>query len=462
MINKIKHNIICNKMLNTNDRILIGVSGGIDSMVMFDIMTEMAKKGMFAQLFVAHVDHMLRGKESDCDRELVVQTCIQKNVKCFVKQVDVEKICCEKKISIEMAAREARYTFFKKCCSENNLNAILTAHNADDQAETILMRLIRGTTLTGLTGINSCSDFQGIKLVRPLLEYTRTQIEQYAKENNIIWHEDSSNLKDDYLRNKIRHNMIPFIKSEINPAFLKNITKMTKQFKIDDDFIEKKADAIKQNAIQDNCMDFSIINNIDPALQNRVIRSWLGMHIPPNQLDNQTINKIHKLYKSEKATCHLEIQNNYIIKKSYNTFSIIINNNNKNEQVSFELENDNKIILGTQLLRIVIKKEKGIIFDNTDSIGKLPAKASLKIPEEAKIVLRNLRPGDRMEPLGLSGTKKIKDIFINAKVPLEKRQQIPIIEVNGIIAWIPGYRISKHFKIKNVAETCTHISIEKQ
>jgi tRNA(Ile)-lysidine synthase len=449
-------------MLTANDRILLGVSGGIDSMVLFDIMTKLAKKGMFAELIVAHVDHMLRDEESECDKKLVVQTCIENNVKCFVHKVDVKKIAIDKKISIEMAARDARYSFFKKCCHENNLNTILTAHNADDQAETVLMRLIRGTTLTGISGINSCSDFNGIKLVRSLLEYTRNEIEEYAKKNNIVWREDSSNLTDDYLRNKIRHNIVPFITSEINSAFIKNITKMTKQFKIDDDFIEKQADAIKQDAIQGDCMDFSKIHNVEPALQNRVIRSWLGMHIPPERLDNRTINKIHKLHKSEKATCHLEIQNNCIIKKSYNIFSINIKDNKKNEQVSFELENYNKIVFGTQLLRIIISREEGIIFDNTDAIGKLPAKASLCIPQGAKVVVRNIRPGDRMEPLGLSGSKKLKDIFINAKVPVEKRQQIPIVEVNGIIAWIPGYRISKHFKIKNVAEKCTHISIEKQ
>jgi len=449
-------------MLTTNDRILLGLSGGIDSMVLFDIMTKLAETGMFAELAVAHIDHMLRGEESDADRELVVQTCIQNNIKCFVHKVDIQKICRDKKISTEMAAREARYTFFKKCCNENSLNSILTAHNADDQAETVLMRLIRGTTLTGITGINSCSDFQGLKLIRPMLECTRKDIEQYAKENNISWREDSSNSTDDYLRNKIRHNIIPFIQNEINPAFLKNITKMTKQFKIDDDFIERQADKIAQDALQGDCLNFSKIDTLDPALQNRVIRGWLGMHIPPAQLDNQTINKIHKLHKSDKATCHLEIQNNYIIKKSYDIFSIKVKNDKKNEQVSFELGNDNKIIFGAECLRVLISQEKGIVFDNTDTIGKLPAKASLLIPPEAKIVLRNLKPGDRMEPMGLSGSTKLKDVFINAKVPLEKRHNIPIIEVNGIIAWIPGYRISKHFKVKNTTKKCTHISIEKQ
>jgi len=449
-------------MLTGNDRILLGLSGGIDSMVLFDIMTKLANTGMFAELVIAHIDHMLRGEESDCDKELVVQTCIKNNIKCFVHKVDIQKICNDKKISIEMAAREARYTFFEKCCNENNLNCIITAHNADDQAETVLLRLIRGTTLTGITGINSCSNFKELKLIRPMLECSRTEIEQYAKENNINWREDSSNSKDDYLRNKIRHNIVPFITNEINPAFLKNITKMTRQFKIDDDFIERQADEIKQNALHDGCLDFSVIADADIALQNRVIRGWLGMHITPAQIDNQTINKVHKLHKSDKATCHLEIQNNYIIKKSYDIFSIKVKEDKKNAHVSFELGKDNKIILGSECLRIIISKKQEIVFDNTDAIGKLPAKASLNIPQESKIVIRNLKPGDRMEPLGLSGSKKLKDIFINAKVPLEKRHHIPIIEVNGIIAWIPGYRISKHFKIKNTTTECTHISIEKQ
>jgi len=449
-------------MLTGNDRILLGLSGGIDSMVLFDIMTKLAKTGMFAELVIAHIDHMLRGEESDCDKELVVQTCIKNNIKCFVHKVDIQKICNDKKISIEMAAREARYTFFEKCCNENNFNCIITAHNADDQAETVLLRLIRGTTLTGITGIKSCSSFKGLKLIRPMLECTRTEIEQYAKKNNINWREDSSNSKNDYLRNKIRHNIVPFITSEINPAFLKNITKMTRQFKIDDDFIEKQADAIKQNALQDGWLDFRVIADIDTALQNRVIRGWLGTHIPPAQIDNQTINKIHKLHDSDKATCHLEIQNNYIIKKSYDIFSIQEQDNKKIVHFSFEMGNDNKILFGEQCLRIALSKEKGIIFDDTDAIGKLPATASLQIPDNAKIVIRNLKAGDKIEPIGLSGSKKLKDIFINAKVPLEKRHHIPIIEVNGIIAWIPGYRISKHFKVKNTTEKCTHISIEKQ
>jgi tRNA(Ile)-lysidine synthase len=460
MINKVKNNINNSNLLNNQDRVLLGLSGGVDSMVLFDIMRQMLKANMFKELTIAHIDHMLRDKESDRDRELVIQTCKIHNIKCFTHQVDIKKECTEKKISTEMAAREARYNFFEKCCKDNNLNCIVTAHNADDQAETVLLRLIRGTTLTGITGIKTCSDYNGLKLIRPMLGCTREEIEQYAKDNQIIWREDASNSTDDYLRNKIRHHITPFITNELNPAFVRNISKMTRQFQIDDDFIEKQADDIKQKALQGDCLDFNKISAIDLALQNRVIREWLTMHIPPTQLDNQTINKIHQLHKSEKATCHLEIQNNFIIHKSYNVFSIKEKNNKQVDSLSFELGNENEITFGSYNLHIAIKKAEGIIFDDTNAIGELPAKASLQIPAGATIVVRNLQPGDRMEPLGISGSKKLKDIFINAKVPLEKRQLIPIIEIDGVIAWIPGYRISKHFKVTEPTKQCTHILIE--
>jgi tRNA(Ile)-lysidine synthase len=459
MIKKVKYNLENKQILINGDRILLGVSGGVDSMVLFQIMTKILESNKTFKLIVAHIDHMLRNNESNSDREFVVNACRKKGIPCFTEQININAIAESEKISTEMAARKARYDFFEKCCRENNLNCIMTAHNADDQAETVLLRLIRGTTLTGISGISPKSNYKEFRLIRPMLDCSREEIVQYAMDNQIIWRNDASNASDAYLRNKIRHHITPFITKELNPAFVKNINKMTNNFKIDDDFIEKHSQKVLAEAVQNDTLDFSKLINVDPALQNRVIRTWLSNHIPISQIDTQTISKVNQLYKSDKATCQLELPEDYILKKSYDIFSVQKDTEQQTCDLCLPIKESCVIDFDSKQIEIKITKESGIIFDNTDSIGQLPAKASLQIDNNAKIIIRTMRPGDRMEPLGLSGNKKLKDIFIDAKVPYEQRSKILLIEIDGIIAWIPGYRISEHFKVTNSNSLSTHIAI---
>lgn len=461
MLNTIRNNLL--RHLDSKDKLLAAISGGIDSMVLLHVLLELRDAGKL-QFGVAHLNHQLRGHESDGDELLVQKTCRQYKITCITENADVNSISSEKNISTEMAAREARYDFFKQCSEKYGYNCIVMAHHANDQAETILMRLIRGASLTGLCGIRMVSHMNGMKLIRPMLNITRSEIEKYAQANCIIWREDSSNQQVDYLRNKLRHNILPVL-NELNPAFVKNIYKTSTALQADDDFIDKKACKLYNSSVK-NSLDFSEIEKAEPSLQNRVIRKWLSLHIPINQIDNQTINKIHKLYNSDKANCSLELPGNLILRKSYNLFSIVNTTPEEEENPESELMlNIQRMPITAEFkvekttFLVTLEKKAGIVIDRTDAIGKFPATASLMIPQNAELKIRVPRHGDRMTPLGMSGTKKLKDIFIDSKLPLQERKTIPIVVINNEIAWIPGYRISSKFKVISNSTPCWHITI---
>ena len=290
--NKVLSTIKKYNLINENDRIVIGVSGGPDSMCLLNILNQLKEK-LHITLFVAHVNHMIR-EEANEETEYVKKFCQNLNIECFVKYVDVISKSNENKIGTEEAGRIARYSFFEEVAKKVNANKIATAHNSNDNAETVLMNIIRGAGTTGLKGIEPIRDN---KFIRPIIECERTEIEEYCKENNLQPRIDKSNFENIYTRNKIRNILIPQIKEEFNPNIVEALCKLSKVSRAESIFINNYANEVMEKQLivskdDENkvlVLDLKKFNMQDSVIKNRIIINGIKFVFG----STQGIEKIH-------------------------------------------------------------------------------------------------------------------------------------------------------------------------
>ena len=275
MIQKVKSTIEEYGLINNNDKIIVAVSGGPDSMCLLDILRKM-KENISIELIVTHINHCTRGKESDGDEEYVREYCQKYSIPFNSLRVDIEKVAKEKGISTEMAGREERYAFFDKIMYENGANKIALAHNANDLAETVLMRIIRGTGLEGLEGIKPIRDY---KYIRPILYCMRSEIENYCEEENLNPRIDKTNEQNIYSRNKIRLDLIPYIKENFNDDIINTINRLAMNARRDNEYFDYVTEkAFLKYCIQEKegyTIDKSLFCEYD-AIITRVIRMCLS------------------------------------------------------------------------------------------------------------------------------------------------------------------------------------------
>ncbi len=292
MENKILNTIQKYNLINEGDKIVIGVSGGPDSMSLLNVLNNL-KDTLKIKLYVAHINHMIR-KEAEEETLYVEEFCKNAKIDCYIKRIDVIKKSNLEKIGTEEAGRKARYDFFEQVLKQVGANKIATAHNANDNAETVLMNIFRGTGISGLKGIEPIRDN---KFIRPLIECERCEIEEYCEINKLQPKIDKSNFENVYTRNKIRNILIPHIKKEFNPNIISALNKLSNVAKEENDFIQKYCNEIMEHKLilQKNyedkllVLDLKMFNNLDNIIKSKVIflsiQSVLG--------NTQGIEKIH-------------------------------------------------------------------------------------------------------------------------------------------------------------------------
>lgn len=258
-------------LINANDKIVLGVSGGPDSLFMLDIMIKLKEKLNY-EIYVAHINHMIR-KEADDEEEFVKKFCQIKNIEFFSKRIEVEKYANNNKIGTEEAGRKLRYEFFEEVAKIVGANKIAVAHNKNDNVETIIMHLFRGSGPTGLQGIEP---IKNNKIIRPIIEVERTQIEKYCVENKLEPRIDKSNFENKYTRNKIRNVLIPYIKREFNPNIIETITRFSEVITEENRFIEKQAvemfyKLLIEESSEKVVLQLKEFNKLDKVIKSRII-----------------------------------------------------------------------------------------------------------------------------------------------------------------------------------------------
>ncbi len=289
---KVLNTIKKNELIKDGDNIVVGVSGGPDSITLLNILNNL-KNELNIQIYVAHVNHMIR-EEANTETEYVKEFCSNLGIDCFIKKVDVSKIAVEQKKSTELVGREIRYQFFEEICAKVNGNKIATAHNANDNAETVLMNIIRGSGTAGLKGIEKIRDE---KFIRPIIDCTRDEIESYCRENRLNPKYDKTNLENIYTRNKIRNLLIPFIQKEFNPSIVESLNRLAdisqKQEQFFNIIVENEFN--KLQIIGDNSYQNTIILNLKEFNKlEYVIKSRLIIYTINKLLGTaQGIEKVH-------------------------------------------------------------------------------------------------------------------------------------------------------------------------
>ncbi|OGP94114.1 MAG: tRNA lysidine(34) synthetase TilS, partial [Deltaproteobacteria bacterium RBG_16_47_11] len=436
-------------LLEKDDRLIVGVSGGVDSMGLLHLLNA-CRETFDLSLIVAHVNHGFRPEESEREAELVQEESARFRLPFEYGKFNVREFQKLGGLSPQDAARRIRFHFFYDLLHKHRAQKIALGHNADDQVETVLLRLIRGSGLRGLKGILPIREQ---KVIRPLLEVWREEIDSFALEKKIPFLCDSSNLKKDYLRNRIRLSLIPFIEGEYQPNFKETLLRTSKILREENDYLEKGAEEAYQKIINEAkdilSFKFSEYQSLHRAIQRRVIKKILEKILDCGMVmedgGGADVHKIHQNLHQSSPSFLLELPHGFWVEKRYDL--VLFGKREVKPSPPFEVE----LISPGHTLVEEIGKE--VVIEETDrdqfrDYSGPPNTAlmdygSLRFP----LKIRNFRPGDRFCPLGVKGTQKLKDFFIDHKVPKFERPRVPLLISGERIAWIVGYRIDERVKI---------------
>jgi tRNA(Ile)-lysidine synthase len=462
MIKHIRNTIEKYSMLDEGDSLLLCVSGGVDSIAMLYAFCVIAKD-MKIRLFLAHMNHSLRGDSSDKDQLYVENAAKQFRLPIMTEKVDTKEFSRKHKISIEDAARRLRYNFFINTAQKLGIGTVATAHTKDDQAETVLMRIIRGTGLRGLRGIPAKNCISDIKIIRPLIDVSRAQITAYLSSKGCKPRFDRSNTDIRFLRNKIRRKLIPMLEHNYNPEIKDTLSSFAEIAARDYDYLCANHDMVFKKLAgtqRPGIVRFSLfdIQKQHISTQRGIVRNAIKFLC--NNLDNidyRHWKEIESLIGSRPAGSRVDLPNNIAVNKTktsvaFSSFKKTVLE--KPKSVSFI----SKIPSVTHFGRYIIKARP---VKRTPGFACKPKNIEyLDIKDtDFPLILRTHNDGDRIRPLGMKKHKKLSDIFIDEKIPVKKRKKIPlIVSSSGEIACIFNVKMSDSFKIN--ADTKRTVKLE--
>ena len=426
------YNFLINEIkLKKDDKIVIGVSAGPDSMALLHVLIDLRNKYNY-QLVVAHVNHNVR-EESKEEEEFLKKYCLDNNV--IFESMTIEKYSDD---NFHNEARNIRYNFYHELIKKYRANYLMTGHHGDDLMETVLMRIVRGSTLKGYSGFEKIVDMDGYKIVRPLIFVTKEELEIFDKENDIPYRIDKSNYKDKYTRNRYRKYVLPFLKKEelnVHEKFLH----FSEELLSCDKLLNKLTKIEMERVYKDGIIDINEYKKTDTVIGKRIIEYIFGCIYQDKliEINNKHVELVIELINSKKTSSSLSLPNGYLFVKEYNNayFKKDINNIS-----SYDILLTDEVLLPNGMTL------KRIDFSSTDGNDILRINSSdVSLP----LHVRTRCDGDKMTIKNMKGSKKISDILINSKIPLYKRDSWPIVvDSNNTIIWIPKVKKSKYNRIK--------------
>lgn len=448
-INKVKNCITNNSMIKSGEKILIAFSGGADSLFLTISLMELAKELNYT-ICAAHLNHGIRGSEADYDENFVKNFCKKNNIKLYLKKVNIPEISKKLKISEEVAGRNERYRFFNELCKENNINKIAIAHNKNDSVETVIFNMIRGSSLKGLCGIKYVNG----NVIRPILDVSRKEIEEYLNGINESYCSDSTNSLNIYSRNKIRNNILESM-SDINPSVIDTIYANTASLTYDDDFIDSYCRTL--NCISEKNGEI-IVNKFIFDKQHIAIKSRLILFAFQKlcgNCNNITARHIDILCKADKSSNIYHMPSGVYAKVS-NSSIILTKMFGLKQEYKFDLTPGQSVCTPYADI-ITLSYVTDIDISDTTSVY-----IDADLVKSETLAVRNRNIGDRFTPYGMCGEKKLKQYFNELKIPSYDRDKIPII-VDGaeIVAVIP-YRISDKYKVTSKTNKIIRIKLTKE
>jgi tRNA(Ile)-lysidine synthase len=456
---KVLRTIQEHSMLEKGDAVIVAFSGGVDSTALLYMLNSL-KSRLKIKLYAMHLNHMIRGKDAALDAAFARKISKKLKVPFIAEEFDVPSFAKQKKLNLEDAARRVRYEFLERAAAKVGANKIAVAHNADDNIETLLMRMIRGTGMKGMEGIPPVRD----KIIRPLIGTYRADIEKYLRSKKITPRIDRSNFETKYLRNKIRQNLIPALeknKKDIKELLLQIIASANRIH----DFIEalaKKAleTMIVSKSSNEISLDAGKFLNADPALKGEIMR--LAIELVRKDLSDISFSHIQSIIDlAGKKRAEIDLPRAYVLinkgnisvystkpaKFTAKDFSAVLQipGTVKNSDLGFVIESD--VMPSISISELKMKDPNRAYLDYDKISGPL--------------TVRSRRAGDHFSPLGLKGSKKLQDIFVDEKVDLDKRDSIPVVDDGKKIVWVVGYRMSEDAKVTDSTKKVVRLSAKK-
>jgi tRNA(Ile)-lysidine synthase len=427
IVETIHETINRHSLIPEGNRLVVGVSGGADSIALLHALHHLS-----IPLTVAHLNHQLRGNESDADEQFVRNVASELNLPLVVKSVDVTQLKDRSGLSIEMAARQARHDFF----SEFKSSTIALAHHADDQAETFILKLARGAGMDGLDGMSYSQNLNGLHIIRPMLGLPQADLIQWMEESNFEWREDASNQDMTFMRNRVRHTILPLLEKELNPNIRETILRTV-------DILRE------ENVWMESLLEETNVNDVATwplAARRRVLRKWLFEN-GSNGVDYDAVDQIINLQSHSSGTAYYELNKHQRVVIEYGNLRF--------ESGSIQPERPH--------WTLHIEKGNGWKKDHGNGAGVLPAEASFDADKigDSIIEVRSVLPGDRMRPMGMRGSRKLQDIFTDQKIPRTQRSSVPVVVCRDEIIWIPGYRTALDWEVKGSHGKSIHVRVER-
>lgn len=434
MIKKFEKYYQNQRLFAKTDKILLTVSGGRDSVAMVHFF-----KAAKLNFGIAHCNFKLRGKEADKDEQFVKALAEKLNVPFYTISFNTKEFANEKKISTQMAARELRYRWFEEIRMQNKFIYIATAHHKNDVAETLLINLTKGTGLSGLHGISSKNG----NIVRPQLCFNRTEINDFVKSNKIKFREDKSNEETKYIRNKIRHNIIPELE-KINPSFIETIFNETQQFAELEQLMETKINEDRKKCF--SVKDENIEIDIPKLLKLKPLKTYLFYFLNPYGFNAYDLNDVMNSLEKQSGKKFLSKTHQIIKDRNQLIISIIKNTENKEFKVE-TLKDFSQLPIHVNAKMVSKERLKAI----KKSLPRLSVDKNYAYLDVDKInfplTLRKWQQGDKFKPFGMKGVKKLSDFFVDEKLSLLEKEDIWLLTSNNKIVWVVGHRIDDDFKL---------------
>ena len=404
-----------------NNYVVIGVSAGPDSMCLLDLLQKKTTK-----IVVCHINHNVR-KESIEEEKYITKYCQDKNI--ILEKTTINNY---QENNFENEARKKRYMFYEEILKKYNSKTLLLAHHGDDLIETILMKISRGSNLEGYAGIKEISNVKNYQIIRPLLKYTKEDIINYNKSNNIKYYNDSSNQSTNYTRNRYRLNILPLLKKE-DKNIHKKYLKYSKTLIEYDDYIKREVKRNINNVYKDNIINIDNLNKLDTFLIKNILYNVMNniYQNKNNIITDRHIQNIISLLNNTKPNIKIDLPNNKEIVKEYNKLII---KDKTSDIKNYKIEFNDKIEIENLIIEKIESED-----DDSNSVCRLNSK-DITLP----LYIRNREDGDYIILKGSNNRKKIKEIFIEKKLPLKKRNNYPLlVDSNNNIIWIPNIKKSK-------------------
>lgn len=444
------------------DGVIAAVSGGADSVCLLHLLARLSPEFKL-RLMAAHFNHRLRGEESDSDEEFVSQMCRRLDIEFRAGGADVRKIAAARKGplkgSLEEVCREERYAFLLSVLRESGFSKIALGHNLDDQAETVLMNVLRGTGIDGLKGMEPVRECY----IRPLLGISRSEIERFLAGKGIPFRSDSSNTDESYRRNSIRNRLLPCLERHYNPSVKQALARLAGTARLENDFMEAAALRVLSGWVPlpggGFRADVAQLLECHEAVQRRALKTALeGLSPVRGGMSGEHIEAVLGILRGPDPGASAVLPFRIVVRREYGSF-VLARRVDMAGEYEYIIEVPGRVAVresGTEFRFALLESAPADI----SSAGEDGKKAYLDFFKLAPpLVIRNMRPGDRIQPFGMKGHKKLQDIFTDRKVPRGARRRIPLLADSDSVLWVPGVVTSERARVTR--ETESVLSVEK-